>query len=487
MKILARVEKTKDFWFLLGTSIIFFFLRLPSLFEPYWYGDEGIYQVLGMGINQGRLLYKDIWDNKPPFLYMLYAVFSSDQFTIRLTFLIIGILSAVVFFLLAKKLFSSAKNQQKIVIVITLLFILLFGLPIIEGNIANSENIMLLPILGAAYLIFKKAVSPTKFSLFIAGVLLSIAFLFKIVAIFDFLAFFLFLIFIHYQKMKNIKTLILKLMLFWSGFIIPILATAIFFLAKGAFFDFLKATLSQNIGYVDYGNRLIIPQGLLVIKLIVLTLACAFLFIKRGSLKTSTIFIFLWFFFSLFNAFFSQRPYTHYLLVLLPSFCLMLGLIFWDKKQQKVTSIITILAFILVLINFTFYGKTITYYQNFFEFIGSKKSVVDYRRFFDRNTPKDYQLAEFLRIHTNSEDNIFIWGNSAQIYKLVNKLPPGRYTVAYHMSASKQTLMETQDSLFAAKPKYIVVSDSKNGIPYILSDYRPRIIIDNSIIYERIF
>ncbi len=487
MKILARVEKTKDFWFLLGTSIIFFFLRLPSLFEPYWYGDEGIYQVLGMGINQGRLLYKDIWDNKPPLLYMLYAIFSSDQFTIRLIFLITGILSLVVFFLLAKRLFSPTKNQQKTIIAITLLFALLFGLPIIEGNIANSENIMLLPVLGAAYIFFRKTVLPTKFSLFIAGFLLSIAFLFKTVAIFDFSAFFLFLVFTYYQKMKYIKTLIFKLMPFWSGFIIPILATAAFFLVKGVFFDFIKATLSQNVGYVDYGNRLIIPQGLLVIKLIILTAACAFLFIKRKTLKSEALFILLWFFFSIFNAFFSQRPYTHYLLVLLPSFCLLLGLIFWDRKHQKVISIIAIISFILVLMNFTFYGKTITYYQNFLEFIGSKKSVVDYRRFFDRNTPKDYQLAEFLKTHTDAKDKIFIWGNNAQVYKLVSKLPPGRYTVAYHMNASKQTLMETQNDLFAAKPKYIVVSDSKNGIPYILSDYRPRIMIDNSTIYERIF
>ena len=73
MKIIAKIEKAKDFWFLLIVSFFFFILRFPSLFEPYWYGDEGIYQVLGMVIRKGGLLYRDIWDNKPPFLYFIYG------------------------------------------------------------------------------------------------------------------------------------------------------------------------------------------------------------------------------------------------------------------------------------------------------------------------------------------------------------------------------------------------------------------------------
>ena len=31
---------------------------------------------------------------------------------------------------------------------------------------------------------------------------------------------------------------------------------------------------------------------------------------------------------------------------------------------------------------------------------------------------------------SKKSDNIFIWGNNAQVYKLTEKLPPGRYTVA---------------------------------------------------------
>ena len=68
MKLLARLEKSHSFWFLLIISSLFFLLRLPSLFEPYWYGDEGIYQAVAMLVNNGAHLYSGAWENKPPLL-----------------------------------------------------------------------------------------------------------------------------------------------------------------------------------------------------------------------------------------------------------------------------------------------------------------------------------------------------------------------------------------------------------------------------------
>lgn len=190
MKALAHLDKNKTAWFMLIVLFSFFLLRLPSLFEPYWYGDEGVYQTLGMAIRDGRLLYRDIWDNKPPFLYLLYSVFDSDQFSTKLASLIVGALSVLVFFFLAKKLFDSARTRSKIHFFATIIFAILFGLPLIEGNIANAENFMILPILISALMIFnlanKKSSSLFNFQLFIAGLLLSFAFLFKVVALFDF-------------------------------------------------------------------------------------------------------------------------------------------------------------------------------------------------------------------------------------------------------------------------------------------------------------
>ena len=99
MKFLSHLKSSKITWVLIGISTLFFILRLPSLIEPYWYGDEGIYQVIAQAINHGHLLYRDIWDNKPPLLYLVYAAANSDQILIRTISLIVGLLTTIAFFL----------------------------------------------------------------------------------------------------------------------------------------------------------------------------------------------------------------------------------------------------------------------------------------------------------------------------------------------------------------------------------------------------
>src|SRR3989344_614234 len=493
MKFLARAEKNRNFWFLLAASFIFFLLRLPSLFEPYWYGDEGIYQVLGMAIRNGRLLYRGVWDNKPPLLYILYSFFNSDQFWLRLASVVFGILALIAFFALSKKLFEE-KEGNKIAILSTAIFGLLFAFPIAEGNIANSENFMLLPIILSGLLIFAAKERLSKNILILSGFLLGIAFLFKIVGIFDFAAFFVFLFILNLPKnISNFKNIVYAqlyfILPFLLGFLFPIAASALFFLLHGfsTFKYFLEATFVQNVGYVGYGNKFIIPQGLLISKLLLLSLFLLFLLVKRNIFSKTTLFILIWFAFSLFNAFFSGRPYTHYVLVLIPSFSLLIGLLFWDKKHRFPLILIFIVAFYLILNNFSFYGKTFFYYQNFFSFITGRLTVAQYRGFFDRKTPVDYELAEFIKTKTNKDDNIFIWGNNAQVYALSNKLPPGRYAVAYHITGYKDGIENTREAFLKQEPKLVIIMPDQSQIPFSLYNYGRVVKIDNVLIYERIF
>ncbi|MEX2007290.1 MAG: glycosyltransferase family 39 protein [Candidatus Levyibacteriota bacterium] len=488
MKLISKAEQSISFWFLLVTSFFFFLLRLPSLFEPYWYGDEGIYQVLGHAVRNGRLLYAEIWDNKPPLLYLIYAFFDSDQFVIRLVSLVFGVLSVIAFHALARELF---KEKFKISLWTTGLFAVLFGLPLLEGNIANSENFMLLPLILAGLILVK-----SQRHRLLVGLLVSLAFLIKIVGIFDFAAFFLFLLVVsapHSLRITNLWEVrkflvqeIKNLSPFLVGFTLPILATTLYFLFRGAISDFVQASFLQNVGYVGYGNKFIIPQGLLLLKLFILFGSALFIFIKRANFSRTFIFISLWFAFSLFNAFFSGRPYIHYLLALLPSFCLFIGLIAYEQKLRKFTLLIFLISFVLILKNFWFYGKTPFYYQNFISFVTGNKSVTNYRAFFDRSTPRDYQLVQFIKMHTDKDDNIFIWGNNAQVYALSDKLPPGRYAVTYHITGYKDGTENTERGIANNKPKFIIVMPNVPPLQIQLMEYREVNNIGGVKIYERI-
>lgn len=497
MKVLDALERSKNFWYLFAISIFFFILRFPSLFEPNWYGDEGVYQAVGRAIGSGRLLYTEIWENKPPLLYLFYAFFDSDQFALRLLSLIFGLLSIVVFYKLAKKLLAS----DRVSLICTFIFALLFGLPLLEGNIANAENFMILPILTSALIILKvKEKEETNKEhrknlklIFYAGLILGFSFLFKTVAIFDFAAFLIFVaLFVDEKFILHIKSRryeayeVRKIFYFVTGFLIPGIITAVFFILNGAFIDFINATLLSNIGYVGHGNKFIIPQGLLILKLLVLSGVLGYLFLRRRNLNSAVVFVWVWFLFSLFNAMFSQRPYTHYLLVLLPSFVLLLGLIFSYKASRRFSLLIFVVSIILIARSFGVYGKSLSYYGNFISFITHNKNVTDYQRFFDRHTTIDYELSAFIKANTSPSDDIFSWGNNAQLYALTSKLPPGRYTVAYHITGAKGGIEETQKNLAAKKPKIIIIMPYMNYFPFSLSNYSRRIIIEGASVYERI-
>lgn len=475
MKILRILEKNNNFWFVIISSFIFFLLRFPSLFEPIWYGDEGIYQVIGSSLNNGMLLYKEVFDNKPPLLYLLYSFFNSDQFTIRLVSLIFGVFSTIVFFLLCKRLF---KAQKKICYISTAIFTILFGLPVFEGNIANAENFMLLPIVTSGLLVV------TQKNFFIAGIILGLAFLFKIVAIFDLSAFLAFCFVLNFNSIKrnlNLYSIIL-------GFSIPIAFTSLYFIVNGAFTDFIKAIFLTNISYVNYGNKIGNLPLLLFIKTVILGIFVLYIFIKRKKINESSLFILVWFAFSVFNALFSQRPYTHYILVLLPSFSLMIGLIFFDNKYRKKISIFLLITLIVLakIFGIPKFDKNISYYQNFILYIKNEKTTISYQSFFDHNTPIDYEIARFIKPKLHKDDKIFVWGNNAQLYELTNTLPITKYVVAYHITNYKDGISVLASALEKVKPKFVVIMPNQKTIPYSLTNYFNKIKIGNANIYERV-
>lgn len=485
MKLITRLEKSTSFWLILIFSVVFFLLRLPSLFEPYWYGDEGVYQAVGILIRDGAPLFSGAWDNKPPLLLLLYALFNSDQLVIRTVSLIFGVMSVIVFYFLAKRLFE--KNNLAIYISAGI-FTFFLGSPVIEGNIANTENFMVLPILISAYIITSTDFIKRAFKnriYFLSGFILSLAFLSKIVAIFDFFAFSLFLLIgVRNSFKENFSK---KIIPFGLSFSIPVLITTFYFVITNNYKDYFDAFIFKNIGYVGYENELFFPQGLLIVKMVLLLSFLSFLFFLRNKIPRNIIFVLIWFAFSLFNSFFAHRPYLHYLLVLLPSFCLLIGVAISETKYRLFYLLILILSFILVYNHFGYYEKITSYYGNFAAFCGNKKDVSTYQRFFDKKTPLDYELASYIKTNSTASDKVFIWGNNAQVYKLSDKIPLIRYTVAYHITNFPTGVTEMENAIKTKKPKLIVIMPDMPEFPVSLKDYTAKINMKGAIIYEKIF
>src|SRR3989344_4133932 len=170
---------------------------------------------------------------------------------------------------------------------------------------------------------------------------------------------------------------------------------------------------------------------------------------------------------------------------MIPSFCLLLGTWVSDQRWIKINLLLVVIVLLIVGKKFNLYSKVFPYYQNYIEFVFGGKSVGQYRSFFDRNTLRDYEVSQFLLANTTSKDSVFLWTDSAQIYILSQKLPPGRYIVAYHITFYKSALGEMQKVVYEKKPKFIVVTKDSPYVFLFLEEYELRYKIKEAKIYER--
>lgn len=466
------------FWFIL--VFLFIVLRLPSLFEPYWYGDEGIYLTLGQGIRKGLILYNQIHDNKPPMLYYL-AAFSQTVFGFRFLLLIWMVPALYLFWKFSANFLSKGRKFAFVV------FLLLTSIPFIEGNIANAEIFMILPTIAGFFIAFN---SKKLISLFYAGLCLGFAFTIKVPVFVEFSFLFLW---IYFENKKDIE-LVKKLSNLFLGFIFPIFLFGIYFYFIGAFSDFFSASILNNFGYLSSWAKgtqtASIGQGGLFIRglfLFIFLIGIYFLKIKK-IIDKNLSFVLFWFGFAIFGALLSARPYPHYLIQVLLPFCLLIGF-FFEKEKMKYLIILFLLVFFLIVKRYKFYFyRVLPYYGNFYSHILFLKNNSSYLKFFGSNVENNLKIAEFIKKNSKTTDHIFVWGDEPYIYAMSDRLPVSKYTVAYHV-VDFNGYKNTIDNLEIFLPKFIIYYQMHNR-PFAELDnfiniyYSPDKVFGSVIIYK---
>lgn len=431
------IEKNEGLILILLLVIL---LRIPSLYEPYWYGDEGIYLILGQALRKGLVWYRDIHDNKPPLLYLM-ASLTGTVFYFRLL-LIFWFGATTIFFY---RLMQVLLPKNRLAWYFSTLSMI--GLTTAtEGNIANGEIFMILPIILGFLLILQKKLW------LLSGILFSLGFLFKVPAIFDLAAAGLFLLLIERVECKKIGWLIL-------GFGLPIAITIIYYAFAGGLEPYVRSALMQNIGYLSSWDS---GQSGLAGRAIVLTISLGTIFIcgKKFKLPKMAVLTCWWFLMALFGALLSGRPYPHYLIQpAIPGAILVSWLIFSKNKKLKILILGIIALTTMAYVQIKFWSYPIAaYYKNFGNYLSKKKSVDDYWLFFDDKVKQTYSVAAYLQEKTLPKDRIFIWGDEPMIYALSKRLPVGRYTVAYHV-IDFNGYQETMKAWGKNPPKVVIVMD----------------------------
>lgn len=436
-------------------------LRIPTLFEPYWYGDEAIYLTLGEGVRQGLLLYRDLFDHKPPLIYLLAAI-SGGLFWFKFALLLSSVLSIVLFWKLALRIFE---NKFGATLAASVIFTLLTTLPTLEGNIANSELFMLAPTLGALLLISdSKKVNWQR--TFLAGLLFSVSFLYKVPGIFDLLAIIAFWIF-AVKSWRSFKRVVSYTAILFAGLFIPVLVSVIYFGISGALTQYMNAVGFININYIsrwgsgDSGEAGSILRSGFFLRTVVFAGSLAVLYWLKRFFTPAVLFVCIWFLFTLFSALLSGRPYPHYLVQVVPSFSLLIAILGFGKRGRFLPiPFFLLLGFAVIYYKFSYY-PTYPYYANFLSFATGQKTKDDYFGAFDLRVPKIYALSNLLAQRTKAADRVFVWGTAPEIYALSRRLPPAPYVTSFHIGDFGRG-EETVLKMSANKPKYILIMPEEN-------------------------
>src|SRR3989344_5257596 len=464
MKTLTKHFKTE--YILLFIILLFIFvMRFPSLFEPFWYGDEGIFAAVARNLNLGGVLYDTAWDNKPPMIYLTYQAifnfFGVSMFWLRLVTIIAVLTTAAIIYEIAQ-----ATIGVKRALVATFTFGLLTSLRLIEGNLALTEIYMILPITLAMMIAIVRKFD--YLSLFVAGFLFAVGSLYKQVGVLEAAALGIFL----FLESRTFFDFVKKGFILTIGFLIPYTVAVLYFAPKNLLNDYIFAAYTYYQIYLDES-----PQYQIFInisKILPIVAAVGYGIWQKYKLKKVgvTHLLFLWAAFSLLGSYFSGRTYGHYLVQAVPAVSLLLASVDRKLRLNLAGSVFALTFFIplifltkLLFTDFLSGGpiNQIKYWQNFGQFAKGDKSVDIYNDFFDRNVNTIMALADFLAQHQGYGESVYIWGDYPWLYAIADLKNPSRYVTSFHVFGVPEGQNEVAKDLEKNPPKYIIKPESSIG------------------------
>ncbi len=446
---------------------LIFLLRFPSLYEPFWYGDEGIFAAVGRNLNFGGVLYQTAWDNKPPMIYLTYAAvfkyWGVSMFSLRLVTIIIVLATSATIYEIAHTVFGGRRA-----LVAAFAFGFLTSLRIVEGNLALTEIFMVLPITLAMMISIKRKFDAV--SIFAAGVLFATASLYKQVGALEAAALGIFL----FLATKNFGEFFKKGLILVVGFLIPYGLTFAYFAPRHLVGDWIFAAYTYYRIYLGESPKYALLIN--VLKFMPIVTVVLYGLWKKRLTQNAEVFhlLLLWSAFSFLGSYFSGRTYGHYLVQALPALSLLIASIAWRTKFQKVQVIFAIFFFVPLIIltkllfsDFLSGGplNQIGYYKNFIDYSRGKKGLAAYNDYFDRNVNSIMAVSDFLVSQGAKGSATYIWGDYPWLYAIADLKNPVRYVTSFHVFGVPKGQSEVASALFNNPPQYIIKTPSSIYLP----------------------
>ena len=442
--------------------------------------DAAEYLHVSKEVADGKVLYKDIFDNKGPVLYFMNAValkLGQQNGIIILEFLMIFI--SLVFLYKTIKLLE--ENNWKSIIILVIITSILARM--FTSGLSCEEYALMFSAIGLYECIkYYKNRLFLKKECFAIGMMCALTFLIRPNLTMVFIAFGI-SIFIEKIKEKKYKELLSYLVYAFIGFAVVCIPIIIYFSLNKCWYEYIYSNFLLNIGMHKYGIIKSIRKMAEFVPIsfgltIVLFITSIYYFIKKKDYKyiSYSILIIITI---LFNAI-SVQFYAHYLISFLPVFILAYQNIYTIKNdEKKITFLYTIFISCIII----------------FDAIECIPKT---------NIPQpNIELIEYIKQHTNIDDEIAIIGFQEEIYYLSNRHAVSKYSFVLRNNAfteENQTMMvyECFTDIINKHPK-IIIEDKKTidvaVQPYLEMDeytnlknqfYKEIMKVDDIVLYELI-
>ena len=154
-----RVYRIRRGLWLSGPMALFALLRVPAFLEPHWYTDEAGYVTTARALVQGRVLYSQIWTNKPPLhIWTVAAVIQTlgtSEAALHVLPLLAGLATLAAIAYAGDRLLGRPRT-----VVALLLAAILLGLPVFDAELLLPESLMIAPLTWAGALLLTRVAAP---------------------------------------------------------------------------------------------------------------------------------------------------------------------------------------------------------------------------------------------------------------------------------------------------------------------------------------